>query len=40
LFFKRVFDFVAALIALILVSPVFIIAMPILKFTGEGVSGV
>jgi len=36
LFFKRVFDFVASLIALILVSPVFIIVMPILKFTGEG----
>ena len=36
MFFKRVFDFVASLIALILVSPVFVIVMPILKFTGEG----
>jgi lipopolysaccharide/colanic/teichoic acid biosynthesis glycosyltransferase len=36
LFLKRVFDFVASLIALILVSPVFMIVMPILKFTGEG----
>ena len=36
LFFKRAFDFIGSLIALILVSPVFIVVMPILKFTGEG----
>jgi len=36
LFFKRIFDLALSIIALILVSPVFIVVMPILKFTGEG----
>jgi lipopolysaccharide/colanic/teichoic acid biosynthesis glycosyltransferase len=36
LFFKRVFDLIASLIALILVSPVFMLVMPIIRFTGEG----
>jgi lipopolysaccharide/colanic/teichoic acid biosynthesis glycosyltransferase len=36
LLFKRIFDFVLSLIALILISPIFIVVIPILKFTGEG----
>jgi len=40
LFFKRIFDLALSIFALILVSPVFIVVMPILKFTGEGRAGV
>jgi lipopolysaccharide/colanic/teichoic acid biosynthesis glycosyltransferase len=36
LFVKRIFDFSLSIFTLILVSPIFIIVMPILKFTGEG----
>ena len=36
LFAKRIFDLAASIFALILVSPIFMIVMPILKFTGEG----
>ena len=36
LFFKRIFDLALSIIALILVSPIFIVVMPILKLTGEG----
>jgi lipopolysaccharide/colanic/teichoic acid biosynthesis glycosyltransferase len=36
LFFKRAFDLFLSVTALLLVSPVFIVVMPILKFTGEG----
>jgi lipopolysaccharide/colanic/teichoic acid biosynthesis glycosyltransferase len=35
-FFKRMFDLISSLAALLLVSPLFIIVIPILKFTGEG----
>lgn len=33
---KRVFDFLFALVIIIILSPLFIILFPILKFTGEG----
>jgi len=36
IFFKRFFDLFLSVVALIIVSPIFIIVMPILKFTGEG----
>lgn len=35
-YFKRVFDFFLSLIAFTLLIPIFLILIPILKFTGEG----
>jgi lipopolysaccharide/colanic/teichoic acid biosynthesis glycosyltransferase len=36
LLIKRIFDFTTSLFAFLLISPVLVIVMPILKFTGEG----
>jgi len=36
LFTKRLFDLGLSIFALILVSRIFVIVMPLLKFTGEG----
>lgn len=36
LFFKRFFDLTFAIAGLLLISPVFIIVIPLLRFTGEG----
>jgi len=36
LFIKRLFDLGLSIFALIVVSPIFLIVMPILRFTGEG----